>query len=76
MLFEGGVRAPPNFKNLIKMNPKKATTEDVVEMILEQADILSLRTEVRSTAIAILQENPNMDTGSAYLMAAIEWDVT
>ena len=58
------------------MNPKKATTEDVVEMILEQADILSLRTEVRSTAIAILRENPNMDTGSAYLMAAIEWDVT
>lgn len=58
------------------MNPRKATTEDVVEMILEQADILSLRTEVRSTAIAILKENPNMDTGSAYLMAAIEWDVT
>jgi hypothetical protein len=58
------------------MNPKKATTEDVVEMILEQADMFSLRTEVRSTAIAILKENPNMDTGSAYLMAAIEWDVT
>ena len=58
------------------MNPRKATTENVVEMILEQADILSLRTEVRSTAIAILRENPNMDTGSAYLMAAIEWDVT
>ena len=58
------------------MDPKKATTEDVVEMILEQADILSLRTEVRSTAIAILKENPNMDTGSAYLLAAIEWDVT
>jgi hypothetical protein len=58
------------------MDPRKATTNDVVEMILEQADILSLRTEVRSTAIAILQENPNMDTGSAYLMAAIEWDVT
>jgi len=58
------------------MDPRKATTNDVVEMILEQADILSLRTEVRSTAIAILKENPNMDTGSAYLMAAIEWDVT
>ena len=58
------------------MDPRKATTEDVVEMILEQAEILSLRTEVRSTAITLLQENPNMDTGSAYLMAAIEWDVT
>lgn len=58
------------------MNPRKATTEDVVEMILEQADMLSLRTEVRSTAIAILRENPRLDTGSAYLMAAIEWDIT
>lgn len=58
------------------MDPKKATTSNVVEMILEQADIFSLRTEVRSTAIAILRENPNIDTGSAYLMAAIEWDVT
>ena len=34
-----------------------------------------LRNEVRAEAIAILKENPNIDTGSAYLMAAIEWDV-
>ncbi len=58
------------------MDPRKATTSNVVDMILDQADLYSLRTEVRSTAIALLQENPNLDTGSAYLMAAIEWDVT
>lgn len=58
------------------MDPKKATTSNVVDMILDQADLYSLRTEVRSTAIALLKENPNLDTGSAYLMAAIEWDVT
>lgn len=58
------------------MDPKKATTSNVVDMILDQADLYSLRTEVRSTAIALLQENPNLDTGSAYLMAAIEWDIT
>ena len=50
-------------------------TKDVVQMVLEQADTYSLRSEVRAEAMAILKENPNIDTGSAYLMAAIEWDV-
>lgn len=50
-------------------------TKDVIQMVLEQADTYSLRSEVRSEAMAILKENPNIDTGSAYLMAAIEWDV-
>lgn len=50
-------------------------TKDVVQMILEKAGDYGLRGEVRSEAIAILKENPNIDTGSAYLMAAIEWDV-
>ena len=50
-------------------------TKDVIQMVLEQADAYSLRSEVRSEAMAILKENPNIDTGSAYLMAAIEWDV-
>ena len=51
------------------------STKDVVEMILSKADDFELRSEVRSEAIAILKENPSIDTGSAYLMAAIEWDV-
>ena len=51
-------------------------TKDVVEMILSKADDFELRSEVRSEAMAILKEDPNIDTGSAYLMAAIEWDVT
>ena len=46
-----------------------------VEAILEQADIYDLRTEVRATAMAIIRENPTMDTGSAYMAAAMEWDV-
>jgi len=50
-------------------------TSDVVQMVLEKAAVYDLRSEVRSEAMAILKENPNIDTGSAYLMAAIEWDV-
>ena len=50
-------------------------TRDVIQMILEKADDVELRNEVRAEAMAILKENPNIDTGSAYLMAAIEWDV-
>ena len=46
-----------------------------VEAILEQADIYGLRSEVRATAIAIIRENPTMDTGSAYMEAAMEWDI-
>jgi hypothetical protein len=56
-------------------NPYTMRTKDVIQMVLEQADAYSLRSEVRSEAMAILKENPNIDTGSAYLMAAIEWDV-
>lgn len=56
-------------------NPYTMKTKDVVQMILEKAGDYGLRSEVRSEAIAILKENPNIDTGSAYLMAAIEWDV-
>ncbi len=46
-----------------------------VEAILEQADIYGLRMEVRSTAMALIRENPTLNTGSAYMMAAQEWDV-
>ena len=80
MLFEGGGRKPPpNFNDIYTMsinkNPYTMRTKDVVEMILSKADDFELRSEVRSEAMAILKENPNIDTGSAYLMAAIEWDV-
>jgi len=56
-------------------NPYTMKTTDVVQMILSKADDYELRNEVRAEAIAILKENPNIDTGSAYLMAAIEWDI-
>ena len=46
-----------------------------VEMIMEQADIYGLCGEVRATAIAIIKENPSVSTGSAYAMAANEWDI-
>jgi hypothetical protein len=57
-------------------NPYTMQTKDVVQMILSKADDYELRNEVRAEAMAILKENPNIDTGSAYLMAAIEWDIT
>jgi hypothetical protein len=59
----------------INKNPYTMQTKDVVQMILSKADDHDLRIEVQSEAIAILKENPGIDTGSAYLMAAIEWDV-
>lgn len=46
-----------------------------VEAILEQADIYGLRSEVRATAMALVRENPTLSTGSAYMMAAQEWDI-
>ena len=46
-----------------------------VEMIMEQADIYGLRSEVRATAMAIVKEDPTVSTGSAYTMAAYEWDI-
>ena len=46
-----------------------------IEMIMEQADIYGLRGEVRATAMAIVKEDPTVSTGSAYTMAAYEWDI-
>ena len=46
-----------------------------IEMIMEQADIYGLRCEVRATAMAIVKEDPTVSTGSAYTMAAYEWDI-
>jgi hypothetical protein len=34
-----------------------------------------LTSEVRAEAMAILKENPTVTTGSAYAMAAYEWDI-
>ena len=46
-----------------------------IEMIMEQADIYGLRGEVMATAMAIIKEDPTISTGSAYTMAAYEWDI-
>ena len=67
MLFEGGVAAPPN--NIINSMNKQVNT------ILEQADLYGLRSEVRAEAMALLKEDPTLDTGSAYAMAAYDWDI-
>jgi len=68
MLFEGGVAAPPNNKKFLQMNQS-------IEMIMEQADIYGLRSEVRATAMAIIKNDPTIPTGSAYAQAAYEWDI-
>ena len=65
--LRGESPAPPNYKP-INMN-------QTVEMIMEQADIYGLRNEVRATAMAIAKEDPTISTGSAYAMAAYEWDI-
>ena len=46
-----------------------------VESIMIQADNWGLRAEVRATAIALIKDNPALNTGSAYAMSAYEWDV-
>ena len=68
MLFEGGVASSPQLQNLNRM-------DQTIEMIMEQADIYGLRGEVRATAMAIVREDPTVSTGSAYAMAAYEWDI-
>lgn len=67
MLFEGE-RKFPQLQNFLQMSQS-------IEMIMEQADLYGLRNEVRATAMAIVRENPSLPTGSAYLMAAQEWDI-
>ena len=68
MLLEGGVASSPQLQKINKMN-------ETIEMVMEQADIYGLRSEVRAEAMALLRENPSLNTGSAYIMAAQEWDV-
>lgn len=53
----------------------KPDYKDVVDSVLKAAAKHGLITEVRSTAIAFMMEDPTLDSGSAYLMAADEWDV-
>jgi hypothetical protein len=49
--------------------------KDVVDAILKEAEKYGLKTEVRSTAIAFMMEDPTLDSGSAYFMAGQEWDI-
>jgi len=48
---------------------------DSIEDILQQADKFGLRSEVIASAIAILKDDPRITTGSAYAMAAYDWDI-
>ena len=48
---------------------------ETIGAILEQAEVFGLRGEVRATAMAIIKDNPEMDSGSAYAQAAYEWDI-
>lgn len=49
--------------------------EDIVQKVLNEASRYGLVTEVRSTAMAFMMEDPSLDSGSAYIMAGEEWDV-
>jgi hypothetical protein len=46
-----------------------------VESVMEKAGKWGLRSEVRAEALALLKEDSTLDTGSAYVMAARDWDV-
>jgi len=46
-----------------------------VESVMEKAGQWGLRSEVRAEALALIKEDPTLDTGSAYVMAARDWDV-
>lgn len=71
MLLNGGtIGFPPLTKRKMKAN-----YQDVVDSVLKEAAKYGLITEVRSTAIAFMMEDPTLDSGSAYLMAAEEWDI-
>jgi hypothetical protein len=48
---------------------------DSIEDILQQADKFGLRSEVIASAIAIINDDPKITTGSAYAMAAYDWDI-
>ena len=50
-------------------------TQNIIDSVLKEAAKYGLVTEVRSTAIAFLMEDPTLDSGSAYIMAGQEWDV-
>lgn len=68
MLFvTGEVKVPPP--------PQKEKMKNIVESVLKEAEKYGLVTEVRSTAIAFMMEDPTLDSGSAYIMAGQEWDV-
>jgi hypothetical protein len=46
-----------------------------IEAVMEKAEEWGLRSEVRAEAMALIKEDPTLDTGSAYIMAARDWDV-
>lgn len=48
---------------------------NVISEVMNEARKCGLESEVRATAIAIMMENPNVDSGSAYSQAAYEWDI-
>lgn len=54
---------------------KELEQNERIEDILKTADVYHLRAEVRATAMAIVRDDPKITTGSAYEMAAYEWDI-
>ena len=63
-------------KNTIiqQMNDEKLN-EQIINTVMREARKYGLDTEVRATAIALMRENPGLDSGSAYHYAALEWDI-
>ena len=56
------------------MNDEKLN-EQIINTVMREARKYGLDTEVRATAIALMKENPGLDSGSAYHYAALEWDI-
>lgn len=58
-----------------QMNDDRLLNDRIIETVMREARYYGLETEVRSTAMALLKENPELDSGSAYHYAALEWDI-
>jgi Fe-S-cluster formation regulator IscX/YfhJ len=65
-------------KNVIiqQMNDdEEKLNEQIINTVMREAREYGLETEVQATAMALMEENPDLDSGSAYHYAALEWDI-
>ena len=58
-----------------QMNKEKELNDRIIKSVMREAHYYGLETEVQATAMALMEEDPNLDIGSAYHYAALEWDI-